>query len=108
MGKAGDGVIWLEEVTMRYGGEEGRLFDTAIRWCYAVMYNGNTSKLSESRMACTNYARTTHKHIHTEKIANKLNLYLLPYKVTSSGLSVFSGLMYLFDHCESITYKGKM
>lgn len=53
--KRGLGVIWLEEVTMRYGAEEGRLFDTAIRWCNAVMYNGNTSELAESRMACTNY-----------------------------------------------------
>lgn len=70
MGKAGDGVIWLEEVTMRYGGEEGRLFDTAICWCYAVMYNGNTSKLAEIRMACTNYTRTTHKHIQRKLLTN--------------------------------------
>lgn len=55
------GVIWLGEVTMRYGGEEGRLFDTATRWGCAVMYNGNTSELAESRMACTEH---THTHTH--------------------------------------------
>lgn len=55
------GVIWLREVTMRYGREEGRLFDTATCWGCAVIYNGNTSELGESSMACKN-----HTHMHRE------------------------------------------
>lgn len=56
--KQGLGVIWLEEVTMRYGGEEGSLFDTTIRWCSAVMYNGNTRELAENK----NGLHEPHKH----------------------------------------------
>lgn len=59
--KRGPGVIWLGEVTMRYGGEGGRLFDTATRCCCAVMYNGNTSERAESRMV------RTHTHTHTQR-----------------------------------------
>lgn len=66
--KQGLGVIWLEEVTMRYGGEEGRLFDTAIRWYYAVMYNGNTSELAESRMRCTNYTIVHTRTVNCKQI----------------------------------------
>lgn len=46
---------------MRYGGEESRLFDTATRWCCAVMYNGNTSELAERRMACKEHTHTHSK-----------------------------------------------
>lgn len=42
-------VIWLEDVTMRYGREEGRLSDTATRWCRSVMYNGNTREQNGSQ-----------------------------------------------------------
>lgn len=38
----------VREVTMRYGREEGRLFDTATRWSCAVIYNGNRKELAES------------------------------------------------------------
>lgn len=66
-GEAGGEVIWLGEVTMRYGREEGRLFDTATRWGCAVMYNGNTSELAESRMACM---EPTHTRIRSKLHTN--------------------------------------
>ena len=87
VGEAGVGVIWLEEVTMRYGGEEGRLFDTATRWCCAVMYNGNTSELAESRMACTNYTHVrarAHSKLQTHR-TYRLSDYHMKYSA-SSGL----------------------
>lgn len=108
MGEArveGWGVIWLGEVTMRYGREEGRLFDTATHWGCAVIYNGNTSELAESRMACMNH---THTHARmcactqAQKIAHRLNLwaFLLPDELPSPSPCVFLGLRHLFDHVE--------
>lgn len=62
---------------MRYGREEGRLSDTATRCCSAVMYNGNTRALAESRTTCADQAHgrvRAHARLHTcNKFANKLH-----------------------------------
>lgn len=65
----GWGITWLEEVTMRYGGEEGRLFDPATHWC---SYNGNRSDAVE-RVACLKHA-----HIHLSAHKLKLHTVFLP------------------------------
>lgn len=54
---------------MRYGREEGRLSDTATRCCSAVMYNGNTRALAESRTTCADQA-----HVHTHACTPATNL----------------------------------
>lgn len=53
-GEAGlGGLIWLGEVTMRYGGEEDRPSDTASRWCFSVMYNGNMGQQNSRPLLTT-------------------------------------------------------
>lgn len=58
------GVIWLGEVTMRYGREEGRLFDTATRWSCSVIYNGNRKELAESNTGL--HQPHIYRRLHTD------------------------------------------
>lgn len=68
---------------MRYGREEGRLFDTATSWGCAVIYNGNTSELTESSMACKN-------HTHTENCTQieAIWAFLSPFELPRTGYCV--------------------